>query len=148
MRVCPTNRVQSAAIADAELQRVRSLPHTDPLHRKAGCSLVPDNSQNKRCRPASRSSLPSILGAPRRHVLAPVAAPRRRIAICSAFLVSWGLRNLGDASTTSLSQRGDSVTIIANSTWNLLLVKPVPRDIDGKRLACCRKVRPDPARGL
>jgi hypothetical protein len=99
----PDEPSSSAAIADAG-------GNTD----QARCSLVPDNSQNKRCRPASRSSLHQSL-EPRRHVLAPAPAPPSWILICSTSLVSWGFRDFGDAaSTTSLSSRGNIMTIIAN----------------------------------
>jgi hypothetical protein len=138
-RICPTNQLQmppvlSAAIADARKQRVASMRRTD----QARCSLVPDNSQNKRCRPASRSSLPQSL-EPRRHVLAPATAPRSWIPICSTSLVSWGLSRLGRRGVDDVpSPRGNIVTIIANTTWDLPLVKSIPRDADLKRPAYFR----------
>jgi hypothetical protein len=105
------------------VKRVVSIRPLDPLPEtsQAGCPLVHDNSQNKRCRPATRSSNLINPWTP----LGAMCSRRRTSratgllsADCSVFLDSWGLQNLGrgvqGVDNVPITGRV-IVTIIANS---------------------------------
>ena len=94
VRVCPTTQTPGAAIADARSNKYEA-------SRKH--ATYKSNSHARWSQITVRTSVAGplpvrqllILGAPRRHVLAPAAAPRSWIPICSTSLVSWGLSRFG-----------------------------------------------------